>query len=118
MDRPGAISALERARELDPSVEGLLDLALAYQLAGNLGGEVSASEAATRLDPESLVAWSRYAHSLARTDRVAECIRACEQALALAEDAEVQQLLERLRRIDPRSLPGAGMEELAQRTAA
>jgi tetratricopeptide (TPR) repeat protein len=118
MDRAGAISALEHARALDPSVEGLLDLALAYQLAGNLGGEVSATEAATRLDPESPLAWSRYAHALARTDRIGECIRACESALALGEDAEVEQLLERLRAIDPRTLPGTGMAELAQRTAA
>ncbi|MGN6169586.1 MAG: tetratricopeptide repeat protein [Solirubrobacteraceae bacterium] len=118
MDRLSAISALERARDLDPSVEGLLDLALAYQLAGDLGGEVSASEAATRLDPQSRVAWSRYAHALARTDRVGECIKACERALALGEDVEVEQLLERLRGIDPRSLPSAGMAELAQRTAA
>jgi tetratricopeptide (TPR) repeat protein len=118
MDRSRAISALERARELDPSVEGLLDLALAYQLAGDLGAEVSASEAATRLEPESAVAWSRYAHALARTDRIGECMRACERALALADDAEVQQLLDRLRALDPRSLPGAEMPELAQRTAA
>jgi tetratricopeptide (TPR) repeat protein len=118
MDRSRAISALERARELDPSVEGLLDLALAYQLAGDLGGEVSASEAATRLDPESVVAWSRYAHALARTDRVGECIRACERALALGDDAEVHELLERLRAIGHRGLPGAEMTELAQQTAA
>jgi tetratricopeptide (TPR) repeat protein len=117
MDRPSAISALERARELDPSVEGLLDLALAYQLAGDLGGEVSASEAATRLDSASLVAWSRYAHALARTDRIGECVRACERALALGPDVEVELLLERLRGIDPKSLPGAGITELA-RTAA
>ncbi len=118
MDRQGTISALERARDLDPSVEGLLDLALAYQLAGNLGGEVSTSEAATRLDPDSPVAWSRYAHALARTDRIGECIRACERALALGEDVEVQQLLERLRGLDPRTLPSADMAGLAQRTAA
>src|SRR5579884_2083911 len=53
MDRARAISALERARDLDPTVEGLLDLALAYHLAGDVGAEVSVSEAATRLDPES-----------------------------------------------------------------
>src|SRR5437660_2239588 len=32
-DRPGAVSALERARLAGPSLEGLLDLALAYHLA-------------------------------------------------------------------------------------
>src|SRR5437868_12252013 len=65
-DRQRAIEAFERARELGPTVEGLLDLALAYHLAGDVGGEVSASEAATRIDPESPEAWSRYAHALAR----------------------------------------------------
>lgn len=118
MDRSSAISALERARDLDPSVEGLLDLALAYQLAGNLGAEVSASEAATKLDPESSVAWSRYAHALARTDRVRECARACERALALGGHPEVAELLERLHRLDPRTLPSASAAELAQPTAA
>jgi tetratricopeptide (TPR) repeat protein len=118
MDRTSAISALERARDIDPSVEGLLDLALAYQLAGDLGGEVSASEAATRLDPESAVAWSRYAHALARTDRTGDCIHACERALALGDDPEVEELLERLRGTDPRCLPGPETPDLAQQTAA
>src|SRR5579863_478907 len=61
MDRSAAISALERARELGPSAEGLLDLALAYHLAGDVGAEVSAAHAATVLDPESVSAWSTYA---------------------------------------------------------
>src|SRR5437588_5574480 len=74
MDRPGAITALERARLTGPSVEGLLDLALAYHLAGDLAAEVSAAHAATLLDPESLPAWRSYAHGLARTDRASECI--------------------------------------------
>src|SRR5438270_455228 len=66
MDRPGAIAALERARLVGPSVEGLLDLALAYHLVGDVGAEVSAAHAATQLDPQSQVAWSQYAHALAR----------------------------------------------------
>src|SRR5690349_9801506 len=49
-DREGAITALERARLMGPTVEGLLDLGLAYHLAGDVGAEVSAAEAATRLD--------------------------------------------------------------------
>jgi tetratricopeptide (TPR) repeat protein len=118
MDRAAAIWALERARELDPSVEGLLDLALAYHLAGNVGAEVSASEAATRLDPASSMAWSRHAHALARTDRLAECAQACERALSLGYDAEVEQLLEQVRLTTPRTLPEAETSELAQQTAA
>lgn len=108
MDREGAREALERARRLGPSVEGLLDLALCCHLGGDLGGEVTATEQATILDPDNAPAWSRYAHALARTDRVSDAIRAAERALDLApDDAEVAELLERLREIEPRVLPAA-----------
>src|SRR6185437_6753965 len=78
MDRAAAITALERARAVGPSVEGLLDLALAYHLAGNLGGEVTATEQACRMEPESQAAWARHAFALARTDRVSDAIGAAE----------------------------------------
>lgn len=107
-DRRGALDALERARGLGPTAEGLLDLALAYQLVGDVGAEVTACEGATLLAGESASAWSRYAHALARTDRVSDAIAACEQALALADgrpDREVVALLERLRELQPRVLP-------------
>jgi hypothetical protein len=107
MDRAGAIDALERARRLGPSVEALLDLALAHHLAGDLGGEVTATEQATMLDPRSAAAWARHAFALARTDRVSDGIAACERALGLAADAEVADLLERLRAAQPRVLPAA-----------
>jgi tetratricopeptide (TPR) repeat protein len=109
-DRPAAISALEHARLMGPTVEGLLDLALAYHLAGDVGAEVSAAEAATRIEPESEVAWSAYAHALARTDRAQECIEACRRALALGENEEVSDLLARVEASVPRGL--------SQRTAA
>src|SRR5947199_1601537 len=96
MDRAGAISALEQARVLGPTVEGLLSLALAYHLAGDVGAEVSAAEAATRVDPESQAAWSTYAHALARTDRMQECLSACRHALALGRNPEVEELLGRV----------------------
>ena len=92
---------------LEPSVEALLDLALALQLAGDIGGEVSACEQAVELDAESLPAWSRLAHALARTDRVAECLEACERALELGGGAEVAELRERMARLEPRVLPAA-----------
>ncbi|MBV9466865.1 MAG: hypothetical protein JO169_12225 [Solirubrobacterales bacterium] len=104
MDRPGAISALERARDVGPSVEGLLDLALAYHLAGDVGAEVSAAQAATRIEPRSPVAWSSYAHALARTDRLAECADACRHALSLRGDPEVSELLARVTSAAPRGL--------------
>src|SRR5919199_6255489 len=95
MDGVAARAALERARRLTPSVDGLLDLALARHLAGALGGELSACEEATLLDSESAEAWSRYAHALARSDRVNDCIAACRRALALGDDREISELLER-----------------------
>jgi tetratricopeptide (TPR) repeat protein len=107
MDSRGALEALERAEQLGPSLEGLLDLALARQLLGDLGGEISASERATVVDPESTQAWSRYAHALARGERVSECIAACERALELGADIEVSALLERARELEPRVLPAA-----------
>jgi tetratricopeptide (TPR) repeat protein len=108
MDRPAAIAALERARRIAPSVEGLLDLALAHHLAGDLGAEVTATEQATLLDPESAAAWTRFAHALARTDRVSDAIGAAERALDLdGADGEVADLLERLRAAQPRVLPAA-----------
>ncbi len=110
MDRSGAISAFEQARLIGPTLEGLLDLALAYHLAGDVGAEVSTAEAATRLEPESQEAWSSYAHALARTDRVSECIEACRRALALGKNEEVEDLLARVQEAVPR--------ELSERSAA
>jgi tetratricopeptide (TPR) repeat protein len=104
MDRPAAIRALEQARLIEPSVEGLLDLALAYHLTGDVGAEVSAAQAATKLGPDSARAWSTYAHSLARTDRLTECIAACRRALTLGDDPEVADLLTRVEAAHPRVL--------------
>jgi tetratricopeptide (TPR) repeat protein len=106
-DVEAAIEALNRGRALGPTAEGLLDLALAFQLAGDVGGEVSACEQATLVAPHDAQAWSRYAHALARTDRVGECIAACEHALALGDDPEVADLLETVRGRQPRGLEAA-----------
>ena len=107
MDRDAALDALERARGLGPSTEGLLDLALAYHLAGDVGGEVSATGQAIAQDPESVDAWTRHAHALARTDRVSEGIEAAERAVLLGADGEVGALLGWLRGQVPRELRGA-----------
>ena len=107
MDRQGARQALERARSIGPSLEGLLDLALVLQLSGDVGGEVTATEQAVALAPEDAEAWSRHAHALARTDRISDAIAACERALHLGQDPEVLDLLERLRGAVPRVLPAA-----------
>jgi tetratricopeptide (TPR) repeat protein len=106
MDPDAALAALEHARRLAPSVEGLLDLALACHLAGDVGGEVSACEQAARVDPGSEPAWSRYAHALARTARTSEAIGAAERAIALGAGDETAELLARLRAAARRVLPG------------
>ena len=105
-DRQGAYYALTRASALGGSLEGLLDLALAAHLLGDLGAEISACVAATEVAPDSAAAWSRYAHALARTDRTSEALAACDRALALVTDPEVMALAETLRARAPRALPG------------
>ncbi len=107
LDREAALAALEHARRMQPSVEGLLDLALARHLCGDIGGEVSACEEATRLDEDSEPAWSRLGHALARTARIGEAMSACARALELGAGEETAELLERLRSEPPRVLPGA-----------
>jgi tetratricopeptide (TPR) repeat protein len=107
MQRDAALTALRRARTLRPSLDGLLDLALAFHLAGDVGAEVSATEQATGVAPDSAEAWGRHAFALARTDRTTEAIAAAERALQLGPDEEVAELLERLRTELPRVLPAA-----------
>ena len=105
MDRKAAIDALEQSRRLGATVEALLDLALAYHLAGDVGAEVSVAKQATELEPKSGRAWSAYAHALARTDRMTECIEACKRALKLSDDPEVRELLTRAKAALPKGLP-------------
>jgi cytochrome c-type biogenesis protein CcmH/NrfG len=109
-DRTGAREALEQARRRGPSEQGLLDLALVANLAGDVGTEVSACEQATDIAPQSSNAWSRLAHALARTDRLTECLAACERALSLGDDAEVRNLRAQVLAAAPR--------ELAEQSAA
>src|SRR3954453_14138493 len=106
-DREGAREALEHARTLMPTEEGLLDLALVANLLGDVGAEVSACEQATQLFPGSEVAWARYAHALARTDRISDCLEACERALSLGDDPEVRDLRDQVARMAPRELRAA-----------
>ncbi|MCW2957445.1 MAG: hypothetical protein JWP18_248, partial [Solirubrobacterales bacterium] len=105
LQREPAIAALEQARRLGPSLDALLDLALAHHLGGDVGGEVSATEHAVHLDGDSPLAWARHAHALARTDRVSDAIEAARRAVELApDDVEVAGLLQRLRDAVPRAL--------------
>ena len=103
-DRAGARAALETARTLGASEQGLLDLALVAHLMGDVGGEVTACEQATVVAPESAAAWAAYAHALARTDRISDCVAACERALELADDPEVRNLRDQVLAAAPRAL--------------
>jgi hypothetical protein len=103
-DRAGARDALERARALGATEEGLLDLALVAHLLGDIGLEVSVCDQLVTEHADSAAAWARYAHALARTDRTVECIAACERALRLEDDPEVRELLEQVRAGAPREL--------------
>src|ERR671930_2386437 len=106
-DLAAARSAFERAVLVEPSVEGLLDLALVHHLMGDVGAEVSACEQATALGADDPGAWARYAHALARTDRVTDTLAACERALDLADDPEVRDLRDYVLAHAPRELTEA-----------
>jgi len=99
-----AISCCARASSLAALALPPLDLALARSLSGDHGGELSACEHATQLDPDSAEAWSRYAHALARSDRIGECIAACNRALELRPDPEVEELLAKASEMEQRLL--------------
>src|SRR5215204_6333329 len=103
-DREGARVAYEHARSIEPSEQGLLDLALVCNLMGDTGAEVSACEQAAQVAPESAAAWSRLAHALARTDRTTDCIAACDKSLALLDDPEVRDLREQVIAASPRAI--------------
>lgn len=103
-DRAGAIDALERARGLGATVEGLLDLQLAHQLAGDTGAAVAAAEQATVVDPDSGDAWARLAHALARADLISEALTACGFAAARGHGEDVEDLRVRLEAIAPKEL--------------
>jgi len=116
-DRRGALQALERAVALESTVDGLLDLALAAHLVGDVGRQVDACRQATEVadaDPGApgtvaagrrARAWARYAHALARTDRRVDALSACDRALELdPQDREVRALRDALRDRAPREL--------------
>ena len=101
-DRLAARAALERPC-FEPSVEALLDLALVHHLMGDVGAEVSACEQATALAPEVPAAWSA-TPTRSRAPTGSPTLAACERALSLGPDPEVEDLRERVRDAQPRQL--------------
>ena len=109
-DREAAIAAFERARR---SARRSRDCSISRwptTWPGTSAPRCRPREAATAFDPESPPPGRRYAHALARTDRVAEAIEACRRALELGEDPEVEDLLATVQSAIPR--------ELSERSAA
>ena len=108
MDREAAISALEHAPPPGPERRGPArprPRPPPRRRPRRRGHRDRAGHAA---GPASAPAWARYAHALARTDRISDAIAAAERALDLnRDDGEVADLLERLRAALPRVLPAA-----------
>ncbi len=104
-----AREALTRARRAEGSdVETLLDLSLANHLLGDEAQALESARAAQRIDEHSPAVWTALAHGLDRTGNVADCIAACEHAIALGGDpVELGELRARKLREQPEELPGA-----------
>ncbi|MBI4896837.1 MAG: hypothetical protein HY827_00530 [Actinobacteria bacterium] len=98
-----AREALTRARRTpEADVDTLLDLSLANHLLGERTASLECVRAALKLDGESILAWTAMAHALDRTGATADCIAACDRALALGGDAvELGELRARKLREQP-----------------
>lgn len=82
-----AREALTRARRAEPSeIDVLLDLALTNHLLGDATAALECAEAARRVDESDPLVWTALAHGLDRTGNTADCIAACEHAIAIGGD--------------------------------
>lgn len=83
-----AREALTRARRAEGvTVDALLDLSLADHLLGESAQSLESAQTAKRLDDTDPLVWTAIAHALDRTGNIADCIAACEHAIALGADA-------------------------------
>ena len=105
---PGALEALERAHRIGPSLEGLLDLALARQLAGDLGGELSGLRAGHAGSSPTRRRRGRATPTRWRAATASPTASWPASARSrLGADPEVSELLMRARALEPRVLPAA-----------
>ena len=79
----------------------MLDLALTHRQLGDNAAAVESARAATRVDEDDVEAWVAYALELDRSGAIAECIAACDRALALETRPVITQLRERKLREKP-----------------
>lgn len=102
-----AREALTRARRAEGSdVETLLDLALANHLLGDTAAALESARAAQRIDDSSALVWTALAHGLDRSGNIADCIAACEHAIAIGGDPiELGELRAHKLRERPDELP-------------
>lgn len=87
MQPEAAREALIRARRSEGSdVEVLLDLSLANHLLGENAAALECARAAERIESALPEVWTAIAHGLDRTGNVADCVAACEHAIAIGGD--------------------------------
>jgi tetratricopeptide (TPR) repeat protein len=108
MQPEAAREALTRARRATPqNIDILLDLALTNHLLGDEVAALESARAAQRVDDSSFEVWTALAHGLDRTGNIADCIAACEHAIAIGGDVvELGELRARKMAQQPGELPG------------
>lgn len=108
MQPEAAREALTRARRAAPQeIETLLDLSLANHLLGDETAALESARAAERVDDSSFAVWTALAHGLDRTGNIADCVAACEHAIAIGGDpVELGELRARKLAEQPGELPG------------
>lgn len=103
-----AREALTRARRSeDVTVDVLLDLSLADHLLGENAQSLESAQTAKRLDDTDPLVWTAIAHALDRTGNIADCVAACEHAIAIGGDpVELGELRARKLHEQPGELEG------------
>ncbi len=103
-----AREALTRARRAEGSdADTLLDLALANHLLGDNTAALESARAAQRIDESDPLVWTAIAHGLDRTGNIADCIAACEHAIAIGGDpVELGDLRQRKLHEQPGEIEG------------
>ena len=82
-DPAGAVDALRTARSLARASRGCSISRSPRRSAAISAARSPPARRRRALDPKSADAWSRLAHALARTDRIGDCLAACETAIKL-----------------------------------